>query len=97
MATVSQRKHYTAEFRAEALVLLRDHSVRQAAEILDCPKSVLWRWQREEREAQDEKRAEMVSDDEKSELERLRRENRELREDVDLLKKATAFFASRKK
>jgi len=40
----------------------------------------------------------MVSDgalttDERKELAQLRRENRRLREDVDILKRATAFFA----
>jgi transposase-like protein len=35
-----------------------------------------------------------LTSDERAELARLRRENRSLREDVDVLKRATAFFAS---
>ena len=34
-----------------------------------------------------------LTSDERAELARLRRENRSLREDVDVLKRATAFFA----
>ena len=34
-----------------------------------------------------------LSTDERAELAELRRENRRLREDVDILKRATAFFA----
>jgi transposase len=35
-----------------------------------------------------------VTTDERAELAQLRRENRRLREDVEILKRATAFFAS---
>lgn len=34
-----------------------------------------------------------LTSDERAELARLRRENRRLQEDVDILKRATAFFA----
>ena len=34
-----------------------------------------------------------LTSSERQELARLRRENRQLREDVDILKRATAFFA----
>ena len=34
-----------------------------------------------------------LTSDERQELSELRRENRRLREDVDILKRATAFFA----
>jgi transposase-like protein len=36
-----------------------------------------------------------VTTEEKEELSKLRRENRRLREDVEILKRATAFFARR--
>ncbi|MGC0319371.1 transposase-like protein, partial [Kitasatospora acidiphila] len=35
-----------------------------------------------------------LTSDERDELARLRRENRRLREDVDILRRATAFFAT---
>lgn len=37
-------------------------------------------------------RSDGLASDERDELVRLRRENRRLREDVDILKRATAFF-----
>ncbi|MFV2095433.1 hypothetical protein ACFHW1_08060 [Micromonospora sp. LOL_014] len=37
-------------------------------------------------------RGDGLTSDERDELARLRRENRRLREDVDILKRATAFF-----
>jgi transposase len=38
-------------------------------------------------------RTDGLTSDERTELAALRRENRRLREDVDILKRATAFFA----
>ena len=38
-------------------------------------------------------RTDGLTSDERDELAQLRRENRRLREDVDILKRATAFFA----
>jgi transposase len=38
-------------------------------------------------------RSDGLSSDERAELTRLRQENRRLREDVDVLERATAFFA----
>ena len=38
-------------------------------------------------------RSDGLTTDEKEELSKLRRENRRLREDVEILKRATAFFA----
>jgi transposase len=38
-------------------------------------------------------RSDGLTSDERGELSRLRTENRRLREDVDILKRATAFFA----
>lgn len=45
----------------------------------------------------DEERCESVSTDVLKELEQLRQENRILKEERDILKKATQFFASRKR
>lgn len=82
----------TPEFRDEAvrLVLTSGRSVIQVAGDLGIGKSTLGKWVARYREA------ELLSgphDDVQKELARLRRENDILRQERDLLKKATAFFA----
>jgi len=82
----------TPEFRDEAvrLVLTSGRSVIQVADDLGIGKSTLGKWVARYREA------ELLSgphDDVQKELARLRRENDILRQERDLLKKATAFFA----
>jgi len=82
----------TPEFRDEAvrLVLSSGRSVIQVAGDLGIGKSTLGKWVARYREG------ELLSgphDDVQKELARLRRENDILRQERDLLKKATAFFA----
>ena len=86
------RPAFTAEFKREA-VRLTETSVRTVREIADdlgIGKSTLARWKRKHREA------DLMAgphDDVEKELAHLRRENELLRQERDLLKKATAFFA----
>ena len=84
--------YFTDEFKREA-VRLTETSVRTIREIaadLGIGKSTLARWKRKHREA------DLMAgprDDVEKELAHLRRENKLLRQERDLLKKATAFFA----
>jgi transposase len=83
----------TEEFRSEAvrIALTSGLSQKQVAEDLGIGLSTLGKW------VAARKHDELMSrphDDKDMELARLRKENRILREERDILKKATAFFAS---
>ena len=85
---------YTDEFRREAVRLLRngDRSVPQLAKELGVSQGSLRTW--EGRLGGDVKNGgEGLSSAERDELKRLRRENRILAEEREILKKAAAFFA----
>jgi transposase len=89
---IKRRKHYTEEFKLEALRLVKE-SGRTQEEIagdLGIGKSTLGKWLRHYRE---EDLLSGPHEDVEKELKRLRRENELLRQERDLLKKATAFFA----
>lgn len=87
------RPPYPEEFRREAVGLIRSgqRSLAEAAESLGVSQQTLRNWLKQE--AVDAGRAEGVSSEEREELRRLRRENRILREEREILKKAAAFFA----
>jgi transposase len=90
-----QRRSFTPEFKAEIVELSQrgDRSVGQVASDFDLTETSVREWVR-----QAGRDAGTVSDgglttEERKELAQLRRENRRLREDVEILKRATAFFA----
>ncbi len=91
MGTKKQPK-YTEEFKREAVRILIT-SGRMIAEVADdigIAKSTLGKWKRQIQEA------DLLAgphDDLETELLRVKKENRLLREERDILKKATAFFA----
>ena len=86
-----RRRQFSPEFKAEAVRLVQstEAPIATIAQQLGISKSVLRRWV----EATRRQPAERLSEDERSELARLRRENLQLRMERDILKKATAFFA----
>ena len=89
------RRTFSPEFKEEtvALVLDKGMSIRQVARDLDIAESVIGRWVSQARiDRGDNPRGELTSD-ETEELRKLRRENRILREEREILKKAAAFFA----
>ncbi|MDX3002396.1 transposase [Kribbella solani] len=88
------RRSFTAEFKAEIVELCQrgDRSVGQVAKDFDLTETAVREWLRQaERDAGTGDGG--LTSSEKDELAQLRRENRRLREDVEILKRATAFFA----
>ncbi|MEV4076173.1 transposase [Nonomuraea fuscirosea] len=87
------RRSFTPEFKAETVELCRrgDRSVGQVVEEFDLTETVVRQWVRQAEV--DAGRREGLTSSEREELAALRRENRRLREDVDVLKRATGFFA----
>jgi transposase len=87
------RRSFAPEFKAEVVELCRagDRSIGQVARDLDLTETSVRKWV-----AQadiDAGRREGLTTAEREELARLRKENRQLREDRDILRRATAFFA----
>lgn len=88
------RRAFTSEFKAEIVEQCQrgDRSIGHVARDFDLTETAVREWVKQaERDAG--QRADGVTSDEREELQRLRWENRRLREDVDILKRATAFFA----
>lgn len=84
---------YSIEFKREAVTLLRsgDRTVPQLAKELGVSEGSLRNWN--EQLDVDEGRKEGLRTPEREELKRLRRENRILAEEREILKKAAAFLA----
>jgi transposase len=88
-----RRRAFTAAYKAEVVGLCRDgdRSIPEIARDLDLTESSVRRWV--EQAEIDAGRRPGLTSSEQEELARLRRENRVLREERDILKRATAFFA----
>jgi transposase len=86
----ARRSRYSAEFKAEAVRLARASSdpLAKVARDVGVNAETLRVWVQAALPP-----STAVTDDERVELKRLRREVRELRMERDILKKATAFFA----
>jgi transposase len=89
------KKHFTPEFRAEAVRLAETsgRSRREIAEDLGIGLSTLRSWIDGRRERQLDAPPPDRQEDMAAELKRLRRENEVLRQEREILKRATAFFA----
>jgi transposase len=93
-----QKRAFSREFREKAVayVLEQKKPIAAAARELGIGESTLGNWVSAARESGADSTEEMTSK-EKDEVRRLRAENRELQMRVELLKKATAFFANETK
>jgi transposase len=90
------RRSFTAAFKAEIVELCQrgDRSIGQVARDFDLTETAVREWVRQaERDAGTHGDGGLTSQ-ERQELAVLRRENRRLREDVEILKRATAFFVT---
>jgi transposase len=89
------RRSFAPEFKAEIVELCQrgERSVGQVARDFDLTETAVREWVKQaERDAGKRDDGGLTSA-ERAELSALRRENRRLREDVGILRRATAFFA----
>ena len=87
------RRSFTDDFKAEIveLCLRGDRSIGQVARDFDLTETAVREWVKQaDRDAGTDGG---LTSTERDELAALRRENRRLREDVEILNRATAFFA----
>ncbi len=91
------RPPYPPEFRAEAVKLARSSQkpLSEIARDLGVSPESLRNWVKQERVDAGERNG--ATTDEREELRRLRKENKVLKEEREVLRKATAFFAAEEK
>ena len=90
-----RRRRFTPEFKAETVRLIRetDKTVAAVARDLDLTETSVRNWVRQAEIDTGKGPAGALTSAEREELVRLRRENRQLQMEREILKKATAFFA----
>ena len=89
------RRRFTEEFKSEAVRVVRDSgkSVGAIARELDLTETALRRWVAQAEVDAGGSSSGALTTSEREELAQLRRENKRLRLEREILKKATAFFA----
>ena len=87
----SKRRRFSKEFKEEAVKLVTEsgYRVSEAARNLGIDPNLLSKWKRELLEAKEEQSSTHALQEE---LQRLRKENKQLKMEREILKKATAFF-----
>jgi transposase len=90
-----RRRSFTTEFKAEIVDLCQrgDRSAGQVARDFDLTETAVREWVKQAGRDTGTLSDGGLTSAERKELSELRRENRRLREDVEILKRATAFFA----
>jgi transposase len=95
-----ERRFYTKEFKSEAVNLITEqgYEVAEAARNLGVHQSLLRRWKKQsEKDGAHAFPGKGHMTPEKEELQRLRKEVKQLRMEREILKKAAAFFAKESK
>jgi len=94
-----ERRSFTQEYKAEVVDLVRNSgkSVGTICRELDLTETAVRRWVKQADVDDGEGPAGALTTAEREELRQLRRENRDLRMEREILKKATAFFAKESK
>lgn len=92
---MGKRRTFSKEFKLEAVKLVKQGGVAvgQAATDLGVYETSLRRWIRQYEIDQGEGPADALTSEEREELRSLRRENRRLKMEREILKKAATFFA----
>ena len=97
---MTTRKKYPKEFKLDAISLVLDqgYSRSEAARSLDINANMLCRWLKEYQSEDGQAfRGNGTLSPEQAEIRRLKEENRRLKMEKDILKKATVFFAKETK
>jgi transposase len=91
-----KRRNYTEDFKRDAVGLVTEQGYKpsEAARSLGIGDNLIRRWKRE---FEEEASGAQLGVDEREELKRLRKENRLLRMEKEILKKASAYFAKEMK
>ena len=94
--STKKNRTYTKEFKEEAVALVIDqgYSVTEAAKSLGITTKLIYNWKQK---IEAERSGAELYEDERSELIKLRRENKKLLIEREILKKASAFFAKEMK
>src|SRR5512133_327618 len=94
-----QRRSFTDEFKAEVVrkVLAGGKTAGQIARDLDLTETAVRKWVKQSQIDRGKGPPGALTTAEREEVARLRKENRELREDREILRKAAAFFAKQHK
>jgi transposase len=89
------RRSFTPEFKADIVERCRggDRTVGQVARDFDLSETAVREWVKQAERDEGSRVDGGLTSSEREELAQLRRDNRRLREDVEILKRATAFFA----
>lgn len=95
MSKSNTSKRYTPEFKRDAVELVRSsgRTVTEVARELGVSAEGLRNWVKQAKIDRGEGPAGALTSDEKEELRRLRRQNREQQQTIEVLRKATVFFA----
>ena len=90
-----RRRRYTKEFKSEVVEYANNSTlpISQIAKEFGISDTCLHRWKQQQAIDAGKGKPNQLTTDEKEELRRLRRENRKLREEKEILKKAAVFFA----
>jgi transposase len=86
------RRKYSREFKEEAVALVTEqgYSLTEAANSLGIRTNMLSKWKQK---FEAEQSGEVLKSDERAELVKLRQENKRLKMEKEILKKASTFFA----
>jgi transposase len=89
------RRSFTAQFKADIVqrCCAGDRTVAQVAKDFDLTETAVREWVKQAERDEGTRVDGGLTSSEREELAELRRENRRLQQDVEILKRATAFFA----